>query len=243
MGRRPRASAVSGDMRHEALPHGGGDARTQPSIHEHEDNPNPRGGDARQPRRRGRRACGGRQARRGRRRDRVYDPTEGRSLTQRLTERRSLRPPRRAECAFPSHHRPGDAGPTPPPACGALWKMAQLGKCARATPCQAAGGLRRGPAGLGLGPGRTERRSLCFGSIRTAQSRYGSRTGSYAQFIYMMWWQSARVTQRRECRRPAADSGRGAWLRPKPRPRKRVAAAMPPWHSRRPNVAATVTVL
>ena len=48
----------------------------------------------------------------------------------------------------------------PPPACGALWKVAQLGKCARATPRQAAGGLRRGPAGLGLGPRRTERRSL-----------------------------------------------------------------------------------
>ena len=31
-------------------------------------------------------------------------------------------------------------------------------------------------------------------------TRYGSRTGSHAQFIYMMWWQSARVTQRRECR-------------------------------------------
>ena len=66
MGRRPRAASVSGDMRHKALPHGGGDARTQPSIHEHEDNPNPRGGDARQPRRRGRqRARSGRQARRG----------------------------------------------------------------------------------------------------------------------------------------------------------------------------------
>ena len=87
--------------------------------------PTPRGGNARQPRRRGRqRARSGRQARRGRRRDRegerAYGPTEGRSLTRRLTERRSLRPPRRAECAFPSHHRPGDAGPNPPPACGAL---------------------------------------------------------------------------------------------------------------------------
>ena len=29
---------------------------------------------------------------------------------------------------------------TPPPACGALWKVTQLGKCARATPRQAAGG-------------------------------------------------------------------------------------------------------
>ena len=36
-----------------------------------------------------------------------------------------------------------------PPACGALWKMGQLGKCARATPRQAAGGVAPGPAGLG----------------------------------------------------------------------------------------------
>ncbi len=225
MGRRPRAASVSGDMRHKALPHGGGDAR--------------------QPRRRGRqRARSGRQARRGRCRsregERAYGPTEGRSLTRRLTERRSLRSPRRAECAFPSHHRPGDAGPNRPPACGALWKMAQLGKCARATPRQAAGGLRRRPAGLGLGPGRTERRSLCFGSIRTAQSRYGSRTGSHAQFIYMMWWQSARVTQRRECRRTAGGAhGCG----PSPDHVSGWQRQCPPWHSRKPNVATTVTVL
>ena len=85
---------------------------------------------------------------------------EGRSLTRRLTERRSLRPPRRAECAFPSHYRPGDAGPNPPPACGALWRMPQLGKCARATPRQAAGRVARGPADLGLESGLTERRTL-----------------------------------------------------------------------------------
>ena len=70
---------------------------------------------------------------------------EGRIPARRLTERRSLRLPRRAECAFPSRRRPGGAGHNPPPACGALWKMAQLGKCARATPRQAAGGLRQGP--------------------------------------------------------------------------------------------------
>ena len=39
----------------------------------------------------------------------------------------------------------GTRGTTPPPACGALWKMTQLGKRARTTPRQAAGGLRRGP--------------------------------------------------------------------------------------------------
>ena len=39
------------------------------------------------------------------------------------------------------------------------WRVAQLGKCARATARQAAG-VAPGPAGLGLGPDRTERRSL-----------------------------------------------------------------------------------
>ena len=85
---------------------------------------------------------------------------EGRLLVRRLTKRRSLRPPRRTECAFPLHHRPGGVGRDRPPACGALWKVAQLGKCARATPRQAAGGLRRGPAGPDLGPDCTEKRSL-----------------------------------------------------------------------------------
>ena len=36
-------------------------------------------------------------------------------------------------------------GATPPPACGALWKVAQLGKRARATPRQAAGGCAGDP--------------------------------------------------------------------------------------------------
>ena len=40
---------------------------------------------------------------------------------------------------------PGKCGATPPPACGALWRMPQLGKRARATPRQPAGGLRQGP--------------------------------------------------------------------------------------------------
>ena len=43
-------------------------------------------------------------------------------------------------------------GATPPPACGALWRVAQLGKRARATPRQAAGGLRRGPQASAWGP-------------------------------------------------------------------------------------------
>ena len=60
-------------------------------------------------------------------------------------ERRGLRLLRRADCAFPSHHCPGGAGPNRPPACGALWKAAQLGKRARATPPAR---LRGGRAGI-----------------------------------------------------------------------------------------------
>ena len=43
-------------------------------------------------------------------------------------------------------------GVIPPPACGALWKVAQLGKCARATPRQAAGGSRQDPQASAWGP-------------------------------------------------------------------------------------------
>ena len=46
-----------------------------------------------------------------------------------------------AECAFRSRRRLGGVEPNPPPACGALWKMAQLGKCARATPPPGCGGV------------------------------------------------------------------------------------------------------
>ena len=82
------------------------------------------------------------------------------SAAQRLTEKRTLLALGVAECAFRSRCRPGGVEPNPPPACGALWKMAQLGKRARATPRQAAGGLRRGPQASAGGPGLTEKRSL-----------------------------------------------------------------------------------
>ena len=122
MGRRPRAAAVSGAMRHEALTYGRA-AAARPA------------GDGVGAAEEGRSGL-----------------TEGRILARRLTERRSLRLPRRAECAFPSRCRPGGVGRNPPPACGALWRVAQLGKCARATPRQAAGGLRRGPQASAWGP-------------------------------------------------------------------------------------------
>ena len=55
---------------------------------------------------------------------------------------------------------PGRCGATPPPGCGALWRMSQLGKCARATPRQAVGWVARGFANLGLEFGLTEKRIL-----------------------------------------------------------------------------------
>ena len=50
-----------------------------------------------------------------------------------------------ADCAFPLRRCPGGGGRNHPPACGALWKVAQLGKRARATPARLRGGLRQGP--------------------------------------------------------------------------------------------------
>ena len=55
---------------------------------------------------------------------------------------------------------PGRCGATPPPGCGALWRMAQLGKRARATPRQPAGRVARGPADLGSESNLTEGRAL-----------------------------------------------------------------------------------
>ena len=47
-----------------------------------------------------------------------------------------------------------------PPECGALWKVAQLGKRARATARQAAGRVAPGSPNFGLGSDLTERRTL-----------------------------------------------------------------------------------
>ena len=74
--------------------------------------------------------------------------TEKRIVTQRLTEKRILRFSDRANCAFPSHCRPRGVGCNHPPGCGALSKVAQLGKCVRATTRQAAGRFAPGSANL-----------------------------------------------------------------------------------------------
>ena len=50
----------------------------------------------------------------------------------------------------PSRRGAREVWGNPPPACGALWRMAQLGKCARATTRQPAGRLAQGSANLGL---------------------------------------------------------------------------------------------
>ena len=78
----------------------------------------------------------------------------------RLMQRRTLRSPGRAECAFPSRcGAPGVWG-NPPPGCGALWRMPQLGKCARATTRQPAGRVARVSADLGSESNLTEGRTL-----------------------------------------------------------------------------------
>ena len=66
----------------------------------------------------------------------------------------------RPECAFPSRRGAREVWGNPPPGCGALWRMPQLGKCARATPRQAAGRVARGFANLGLEFGLTEKCTL-----------------------------------------------------------------------------------
>ncbi len=85
-----------------------------------------------------------------------------------------------AECAFPSRCGAREVWGNPPPGCGALWKEAQLGKCARATTRQPAGRVARGSADLGLS--LTSRKSaLCptcglqnapFGDAATADCAF-----------------------------------------------------------------------
>ncbi len=101
----------------------------------------------------------------------------------RLTEKRTLRSPDRADCAFPSRCGAREVWGNPPPGCGALWRMPQLGKCARATPRQPAGRVAPGSADLGSESGLTERRTLpnrwasecAFPSRRDRRMRFSVR--------------------------------------------------------------------
>ena len=90
----------------------------------------------------------------------TFDLTEKRILTRRLTEKRTLTVRETAECVFPSRGGAREVWGNHPPGCGALWRMPQLGKCARATPRQPAGRVASRSADLGSESGLTERRTL-----------------------------------------------------------------------------------
>ena len=107
--------------------------------------------------------------------------TKKRILLQRLTKNRSLVSPGVVECAFPSRRGAREVWSNPPPGCGALWRMAQLGKCARATPRQPAGRVVPGSADLGSESDLTERRIPAagpHGTERHARTIYAP-TDSY----------------------------------------------------------------
>ena len=61
---------------------------------------------------------------------------------------------------FPSRCGVREVWANRPPGCGVPWKIAQLGKCVRATPRQAAGRVAPGSADLSLGFDLTEKRTL-----------------------------------------------------------------------------------
>ena len=99
---------------------------------------------------------------------------------------------------------PGRCGATPPPGCGALWRMAQLGRCARATPRQPAGRVARGPADLGSESGLTERRTLpnrwapecAFPSRRDRRMRFSVRVHAQNALFRKMCFSSPGQTRR-----------------------------------------------
>ena len=73
-----------------------------------------------------------------------------------------------ADCAFPLRRGAREVWGNPPPGCGALWRMPQLGKCARATTRQPAGRVVSGSADLGSESDLTERRILAAASRKDA---------------------------------------------------------------------------
>ena len=89
------------------------------------------------------------------------DLAEGRILARRLTERRSLRLPRRAECAFPLHCRPGGVGRNPPASLRGTMKSGPTGQMRPGNPPPGCGGVPPGSASLGLRSG-TSRKSAVW---------------------------------------------------------------------------------
>ena len=89
------------------------------------------------------------------------DLAEGRILARRLTERRSLRLPRRAECAFPLHCRPGGVGRNPPASLRGTMKSGPTGQMRPGNPPPGCRGVPPGSASLGLRSG-TSRKSAVW---------------------------------------------------------------------------------
>ena len=104
----------------------------------------------------------------------------------------------------PSRRGAREAWGNPPPGCGALWRMAQLGRCARATPRQPAGRVARGPADLGSESGLTERRTLpnrwapecAFPSRRDRRMRFSVRVHAQNALFRKMRFSSPGQTRR-----------------------------------------------
>ena len=86
-----------------------------------------------------------------------------------------------------------------PPGCGVPWKIAQLGKCVRATARQAAGRVAPGSANLSLGFDLTKRRTLApiphgkvlFGETHKQNALFPSRYGHRMRLCVSLELQSA----------------------------------------------------
>ena len=115
------------------------------------------------------------------------------------TKRRTLRSPGRADCTFPSRCGVREVWANRPPGCGVPWKIAQLGKCVRATARQAAGRVAPGSADLSLGVDLTEKRTLApiphgkalFGETHKQNALFPSRYGHRMRLCVSLELQSA----------------------------------------------------
>ena len=116
-----------------------------------------------------------------------------------LTKRRILYASSRADCAFPSRCGVREVWANRPPGCGVPWKIAQLGKCVRATARQAAGRVAPGAANLSLGFDLTEKRTLApiphgkvlFGETHKQNALFPSRYGHRMRLCVSLELQSA----------------------------------------------------
>ena len=100
---------------------------------------------------------------------------------------------------FPSRCGVREVWDNRPPGCGVPWKMAQLGKCVRATARQAAGRVAPGSANLSLGVDLTKRRTLApiphgkalFGETHKQNALFPSRYGHRMRLCVSLELQSA----------------------------------------------------